>query len=123
MASLKATISLNTTDAASDTLKLNSTVELTTTVPAVNIGRVEVSTAAATNLLTAAGNTNITYVYLKNTATDSSHILIVKDDAGNAFSDLGSGESMFLPVKGGVGLECQASGADITAEYGYWTKG
>jgi len=123
MASLKATINLNTTDATSDTLKLNNTAELTTTVPAVNVGRIEVSTSAATNLLTAAVNTSITYVYLKNTATDVSHILTVKDDAGNAFSDLSSGESMFLPIKGSVGLECQASGASITAEYGYWTKG
>ena len=123
MASLKATINLNTADATSDTLKLNNTAELTTTVPAVNVGRIEVSTSAATNLLTAAVNTSITYVYLKNTATDVSHILTVKDDAGNAFSDLSSGESMFLPIKGGVGLECQASGASITAEYGYWTKG
>ena len=123
MASLRATISLNTTDATSDILKISNAVTLTTDNPAVNIARLEVATSAATNLLTSADNTNITYVYLKNTATDSSHILVVKDDAGNAFSDLGSGESMFLPVKGGVGLECQASGADITVEYGYWTKG
>lgn len=122
MASLKATINLNTVDATSDTLRINNTVDLTTGVPSVNIARIEVATDAATNLLTAAANTSITYVYLKNTSTDSSHILVVKDDAGNAFSDLGSGESIFLPVKGGVGLECQASGAAITVEYGYWTK-
>ena len=35
--------------------------------------------------------------------------------------DLGAEEFAIFPVKGGVGLECQASGADI-AEYGYWTK-
>jgi len=123
MASLTATITLNTTDATSDALKISNVKTLTTGIPAINIARLEVATGAATNILTAAANTSITYVYLKNTATDTSHILTVKDDAGNAFADLGSGESMFLPVKGAVGLECQASGANITVEYGYWTKG
>jgi len=123
MASLVTTISLNTTDATSDSLKITNAKTLTTTIPAINIARLEVDTGAATNILTAAANTSITYVYLKNTATDTSHVLTVKDDAGNAFSDLGSGECMFLPVKGAVGLECQATGAAITVEYGYWTKG
>ena len=80
-------------------------------------------TKTAGTALTAAANTSITYVYIKNTNTDASHILTLKDDAGNAFADLEGGEFAFLPVKGAVGLECQASGADVVAEYGYWTKG
>ena len=123
MATLTTTLTLSTSDATSDALKITSTDSLTTGNPAINMARVSISTSAATNILTAAANTSITYVYIKNTSTDASHILTLKDDAGNAFADLEGGEFAFLPVKGAVGLEAQASGADIIAEYGYWTKG
>lgn len=121
MASLVTTISLNTTDATSDSLKITNAKTLTTTIPAINIARLEVATGAATNILTAAGNTSITYVYLKNTDTTSANTLDVMNDAGNSFATLGAGESMFLPVKASTGLEVQADTAAVTIEYGYWT--
>jgi hypothetical protein len=121
MASLVTTISLNTTDATSDSLKITNAKTLTTTIPAINIARLEVATGAATNILTAAGNTSITYVYLKNTDTTAANTLDVMNDAGNSFATLGAGESMFLPVKASTGLEVQADTAAVTIEYGYWT--
>jgi hypothetical protein len=123
MATLSTTLTLASTDATSDTLKVSAVDTLTVTNPAVNAARASISTSAATNILTASGNTSITYVYIKNANSDASHILTLKDDAGNSFADLAGGEFAFLPVKGATGLECQASGADIVAEYGYWTKG
>jgi len=120
MASLVTTISLNTTDATSDSLKITNAKTLTTTIPAINIARLEVATGAATNILTTS-NTSVTYVYLKNTDTTAANTLDVMNDAGNSFATLGAGESMFLPVKASTGLEVQADTAAITIEYGYWT--
>tara|TARA_R110002012_G_scaffold148365_1_gene307144 strand:+ start:350 stop:721 length:372 start_codon:yes stop_codon:yes gene_type:complete len=123
MATLSTTLTLASTDATSDTLKVSAIDALTVTNPAINAARVSVATDAATNILTASGNSAITYVYIKNTNTDAGHILTLKIDDATAFSDLGAGEFAILPIKGGVGLECQASGAAVVAEYGYWTKG
>ena len=122
MATLTTSFTFSSSDATSDNLKVTTTDSLSTVNPTINLARTSVGTSAATNILTASANTSITYVYIKNTNTDASHILTLKDDAGNAFADLEGGEFAFLPVKGSVGLECQASGADVVAEYGYWTK-
>ena len=123
MATLTTTLTLASTDATSDRLNISVSDSLTTVNPAVNIARLSIATDAATNILTAAGNTSITYVYIKNTNTDASHILTLKIDDATAFADLGAGEFAIFPLKGAVGLECQASGAAVVAEYGYWTKG
>ena len=122
MATLKTTLTITSTDSTSDRLNVSVNDTLSTGNPTINLARTSVATSAATNILTAAANTSITYVYIKNTNTDASHILTLKDDAGNAFSDLGAEEFAIFPVKGAVGLECQASGAAVIAEYGYWTK-
>ena len=122
MATLKTTLTITSSDSTSDRLNVSVNDSLTTGNPTINLARTSVATGAATNILTAAGNSSITYVYIKNTNTDASHVLTLKDDAGNAFSDLGAEEFAIFPVKGGVGLECHASGADVIAEYGYWTK-
>tara|TARA_B100001057_G_C22583349_1_gene846023 strand:+ start:140 stop:511 length:372 start_codon:yes stop_codon:yes gene_type:complete len=122
MATLKTTLTITSSDSTSDRLNVSVNDSLTTGNPTVNLARLSVATGAATNILTAAGNTSITYVYIKNTNTDVSHILTLKDDAGNAFSDLGAEEFAIFPVKASTGLECQASGAAVIAEYGYWTK-
>lgn len=121
MATLNVTITLSSADATADKLNISTNDALSTTNPAVNLARVSVATSAATNILEASVNTAITYVYIKNTNSSASEILILKDDAGNAFADLKGGEFAFLPVTASKGLECQASGATVTAEYGYWT--
>ncbi len=121
MATLNVTISLSSADATADKLNISTNDALSTTNPAINLARVSIATDAATNILTASANTAITYVYIKNTNSSASEILTLKDDAGNAFSDLKGGEFAFFPVKASTGLECQASGAAVTAEYGYWT--
>lgn len=122
MATLTTSLTLSTTDATSDRLNVTVTDALTTTNPTINLARLSIATDAPTNILTTT-NSSITYVYIKNTNTDASHILTLKTDGAVAFSDLSAGEFAILPIKGAVGLECQASGAAVVAEYGYWTKG
>tara|TARA_R100000329_G_scaffold137280_1_gene118326 strand:- start:425 stop:790 length:366 start_codon:yes stop_codon:yes gene_type:complete len=120
MATLTPTLTLTSTNASTDNLSLSVTDSLTVGNPAVNVARQEVATTGQFNVLTAADNTSITYVYLKN--IDNTNVIIVKDDAGNAIIDLSPGEFAFFPVKGGTGLEATADTAACVLEYGYWTK-
>lgn len=120
MATLTPRLTLTSNSSATDRLNVTVVDTLVITNPSVNIARQSISTSAAFNVLTAADNTSITYVYLKN--IDKTNIITVKDDAGNNFLDLSPGEFTFLPVKGGIGLEVQANTASCTLEYGYWTK-
>ena len=79
-----------------------------------------IATGAAT-VIVASGVTDITYVYIKN--TDSTNIIVLKTDAGStAYADLGPGEFAFIPVKGAVGIEAQASGGNCVAEYATFKK-
>ena len=120
MATLTTTLSLNTSDATSDALKITSTDSLSVGNPAVNIARISVGTASATNILTSAAQTSTTYVYLKN--TDSTNFVDVKIDAGTDFATLDAGEFLIIPLAASAGLEVQADTADCIVEYGYWTK-
>ena len=86
----------------------------------MNTSEVLVLHTGATNILTSAANTDITYVYLKN--GDTTNIITVKADDATSIMDLGPLEFAFFPVKGAVGLEVQANVASCRLEYGYWTK-
>tara|TARA_R100000482_G_scaffold102010_1_gene45102 strand:- start:67 stop:432 length:366 start_codon:yes stop_codon:yes gene_type:complete len=120
MATLTPTLTLTSTDATSDSLSITVTDTLTVDVPVVNMSEINVLHTGATNILTSAANTSITYVYLKN--ADSTNIITVKADDATAIMDLGPLEFAFFPVKGAVGLEAQANVATCKLEYGYWTK-
>jgi myo-inositol-hexaphosphate 3-phosphohydrolase len=120
MATLTTKLTLSSNSSATDRLNVTSVDTLVITNPSVNIARQSIATDSAFNVLTAADNTSITYVYLKN--LDKTNIITVKDDAGNNFLDLSPREFVFLPVKGAVGLEVQANTAACVLEYGYWTK-
>tara|TARA_R100001015_G_C4625866_1_gene184572 strand:- start:1111 stop:1473 length:363 start_codon:yes stop_codon:yes gene_type:complete len=120
MATLTPTLTLTSTDATSDALSITVTDSLTTANPQTNIARKSILHTGPTNILTTADSA-ITYVYLKN--LDSTNIITVKIDDATAFLDLSPGEFAFMPLKGAVGLECQANSATCVLEYGYWAKG
>ena len=120
MATLTPTLTLTSTDAASDSLSITVTDSLTVGNPAVNVARQEVATTGQFNILTTADNTGISYVYVKN--IDSTNVITLKDDSANNFLDLSPGEFAFFPVKGGIGLEATANTAACVLEYAYWTK-
>jgi hypothetical protein len=121
MATLTAKITLTSANATSDALNVVVEKNLTTANPTTNVSRVSVATTGEFNILTTAGNTGTTYVYLKN--IDTTNIIVIKDDAANGFLDLGPEEWAFIPVKGAKGLEATAITAACVLEYGYWTKG
>ena len=120
MATLTPTLTLTSKDATSAPLSITVTDTLTVDVPVVNTSEVLVLHTGATNILTSAANTDITYVYLKN--GDTTNIITVKADDATSIMDLGPLEFAFFPVKGAVGLEVQANVASCRLEYGYWTK-
>ena len=120
MATLTPTLTLTSTDASSDSLSVTVTGSLSVEAPSVNVARQSVATSGQFNILTTAGNTGITYVYVKN--TDGSNVITLKDDSGNNFLDLSPSEFAFFPVKGGIGLEATANTAACVLEYAFWTK-
>lgn len=120
MATLNVSLTVSTTDATSDRLGISVSDALTTTIPAVNIARVQAPTSGQINLLSSSVNTSITYVYVKN--TDSTNFVTLKLDDATEFAVLQPSEFLILPLKASVGLEATADTAACVLEYGYWTK-
>lgn len=122
MATLTTTLTLNTSDATSDALKISASDSLTVTNPAVNIARQEIASGSDTTLLDPSVQTADTYLYIKN--IDTTNYVDVKDGGGSpvTIAELGAGEYLFLPLKGATGIKLQANSAACVVEYGYWTK-
>jgi|7_EtaG_2_1085326.scaffolds.fasta_scaffold74424_2 hypothetical protein len=122
MATLTPTLTLTSAadDISTDALSITITGTLTTTEPSVGLSRVSVATTGAEVIIASSVSTT-SYVYLKN--TDSTNIIVVKNDAGNNIADLSPGEFAFFPLKGATGLECTSVTAPCVLEYGYWTRG
>jgi subtilase family serine protease len=119
MATLSTTLSVSTSDATSDSLKLTVSDSLTVTVPSVNIARISVLHTGATQILDSSVATSNTYVYMKN--LDTTNFVELKTDAGNAYAVLLPGEAVLLNVKASTGIEVQADTATCQIDYGYWT--
>jgi hypothetical protein len=119
MATLTAKLTLSSSNTTSDSLNLTVSETVSVGEPSVSLSRISVATDAATNLR-ATSDSSITYIYLKN--MDSTNVITIKTDGAVSFLDLSPGEFAFLPLKGAVGMEVQASSAACILEYGYWTK-
>jgi len=120
MATLTVGLTLSSSDDSADVLSLSLSDSLTVGAPSIGVSRVSVATTGQENILTTAGNTGISYVYVRN--TDTTNIIVLKADDGTAVMDLSPGEFAFLPLKGGVGLEATADTAACVLEYAYWSK-
>jgi len=121
MATLNVTLGITSTDATSENLNIGASDTLTVTNPMESTSRASIPVGPSVlNILTAAANTSITYVYVSN--IDETNVITLKDDAGNSIIDLSPKEFAFFPVKGGIGLEASANVAPCVLEYGFWTK-
>lgn len=120
MGSLLVSLSITSSDATSERLNIGVSDTLSVTNPIESSSSVLVDTATPFNILTAAGNTSITYVYIKN--KDATNFVTVSDDAGNDIMDISPNEFAFFPVKGSTGIEVLSDTSDCIIEYGYWTK-
>ena len=130
MATLTSALTLSSTDGiTNETLGLSATDRLTITSPSAGLSTIAVTTVGANNIIQPATDGQTRYVYVKHTAKDSggstvTTTLNVELTGDVIFAKLAAGEWCFLPVGGhSLGVQLQASGGTIVAEYAYWTKG
>ena len=112
MATLTPTLTLASTDLTSETLNLSVTDSLTIS-KAVQFKRIATSTTSTS--FAAAADYTKSYVYLKNTSSNSSEIITIeKADSGDEYMFLGAGEFAFFPWASSVALFADsASGTPV----------
>lgn len=112
MATLTPTLTLASTDLTSETLNLSVTDSLTIS-KAVQFKRIATSTTSTS--FAAAADYTKSYVYLKNTSSNSSEIITIeKADSGDEYMFLGAGEFAFFPWASSVDLFADsASGTPV----------
>ena len=129
MATLTPTLTLESTDATSDTLSFSVTDTLTVTDPQLALSKIAASTTGGNSIILPSVDA-VRYVYIKHTAVDgggsaTSQLLHVETADNNVVCTLGAGEFMFAPVHDGDAtlIQLEAASGTIVAEYAYWTKG
>ena len=121
MATLNETLTLESTDASSDTLSTTVTDSLTVSEPSVGMSRVSVlHTGSGTEVITAAASNPHTYFYAKN--VDDTNYVVCRNEAGEEWGRLAPGEFMFMAVAESAGIEFLAVNATCIVEYAYWSK-
>ena len=120
MATLSASLTLTSTDTASDALSFTVTDSLTTTVPSVGVSKITITTADNQELVDEAVS-GVRYFYAKN--TDSTNFVVLQTTASVQYARLSPGEFCFFPINDSVGLEARADTASCILEYAYWAKG
>jgi hypothetical protein len=122
MATLTPTLTLTSTNALEDHISITMTDSLSVTDP-VEMGKVNITTGAGTvgdNTLVPSSDSNVYYVYLKN--TDTTNFVLVRRDNASNFMKLHAGEFTFFPLADGIGLEMQADTDTVKVEYGLFKK-
>ena len=122
MATLTPTLTLYSTDVASDTLDFTVTDSLTVAAAGPNQGlsRKTITTADDQELVDE-GTAGVYYFYAKN--TDATNFVILQTTGSVQYARLSPGEFAFFPVNDGNGLEARADTASCILEYAYWKKG
>ena len=128
MATVTAALTLTSTNATSDDLKLSVSSALNTTNPVVTSAKTSVDATGANNIIQPRTDGQTYYVYVKHTGVDASGSAVtttinVELTGDTVFGKLADGEFMFVPVGGhSLGVQLQASSGTIVAEYAYFTK-
>ena len=128
MATVTAALTLTSTTATSDDLKLSVSSPLTTTNPVVTSAKTSVDATGANNIIQPRTDGQTYYVYVKHTGVDASGSTVtttlnVELTGDTVFGKLAANEFMFVPVGGhSLGVQLQASSGTIVAEYAYFTK-
>lgn len=130
MATLTPTLTLESTDATSDSLSLSVTDSLTIVSPIVNISKITATTTGGDSIIVP-NLDSPRYVYLKhmglNDAGSSSGTdkVVVETADDTKIIELKIGEFAFFPFyAGGAGkLQLQASANTVQVEYAYFTRG
>ena len=118
MATLTTNLTIESTNAMTDTLSIVLSDSLSVTDPA-EIAKVT-ATTSDTPVLIAATDSSTYYVYIKN--TDGTNFVSVKDEGGNIFMKLHAGEFAFFTLSPSEGLKLDADTASCIVEYGLFKK-
>ena len=119
MATVTATLGINSSNALLDNINLSLSNSLTTTDPA-DVGRITVLHSAPTEL--AAASTGAHYVYIKNISSTNSKPVDIRTAAGTAFAQIATGEFAYIPAKVNLGIELIAIDESVVIEYAIFKK-
>ena len=120
MATLIQKLTLTSSNSSSNRFNLSLTDTLITTIPHQGLTREAITTSDNQEILDSdvAGDF---YVYVKN--LDPTNYVILQTTASQVWGKLSAGESIFVPIHTGIGLELRADTATCNVEYAYWKKG
>ena len=131
MATLKPTLTLNSTDAFSDVLNFSISDDLTVTAPSQGLSTI-IATATGGNHIIIPTTTSIVYLFVRHTgttdgSTGTSQLVDLENTDNEAFARLGAGEFLFMPFNHAgvsVGVQLQvAHASNVQLEYAFFTKG
>tara|TARA_R100000654_G_scaffold18376_2_gene38391 strand:- start:890 stop:1285 length:396 start_codon:yes stop_codon:yes gene_type:complete len=131
MATLKPTLTLNSTDAFSDVLNFSISDDLTVTAPSQGLSTI-IATATGGNHIIIPATTSIVYLFVRHTgttdgSTGTSQLVDLENTDNEAFARLGAGEFLFMPFNhagASVGVQLQvAHASNVQLEYAFFTKG
>ena len=115
------TLSLSSTDVASDSLSFTVTDSLTIAEPIVNVSRKSIATGSAQGVL--ASNSAFSHVYLKCVSSTNAAAFIQIKLGTAAVIKLRVGEFAFFPFYSGLVLEAEAYTAAAVLEYAQYSNG
>tara|TARA_R100001510_G_scaffold14219_1_gene11384 strand:- start:173 stop:568 length:396 start_codon:yes stop_codon:yes gene_type:complete len=131
MATLKPTLTLNSTDAFSDVLNFSISDDLTVTAPSQGLSTI-IATATGGDHIIIPATTSIVYLFVRHTgttdgSTGTSQLVDLENTDNEAFARLGAGEFLFMPFNhagASVGVQLQvAHASNVQLEYAFFTKG
>jgi len=129
MATLKIALTLTSVDTSSDALSLSVTDSLTVVSPSIGLSKVTATTTGGDTIIAPEVDI-VKYTFIRHTGVNSAGAavtttLAVEDTDDVQIAVLAPGEFMFFPhAKGAAkGVQLEAAGATIVAEYAYFTKG
>ena len=128
MATLTPTLTLSSSDIASDVLNMTVTDSLTVTVPAVGLSKRNVTATGGDHIIVPAG-TAISYLFVRHTGTTdgstaTSQLVDLENTDNEAFARLKPGEFLFLPfchAGASVGVQLHSQGSNVQCEYAFFT--
>ena len=120
MATLIQKLTLTSSNSSSNNLNLSVSDTLITTIPHQGLTRVAITTADNQEILDSDLSGDF-YVYVKN--LDPTNFVILQTTASEVWGKLSAGETVFIPIHTGIGLELRADTATCNVEYAYWKKG
>ena len=129
MATLNASLTLSSTDLASDALSFTVNPDLTVGQDHRALARTTVTTTGANNIIQPSTDGQTYYLYVKHTgttdgSTTTTETLNLELTGDVVFGKLAANEFCFIPIGGhSLGVQLQASSGTIVAEYAYFVRG